>query len=190
MVDLIHELIGEEEAHHLWMFLPRSREQEADLEFLELTDREYVDSDQFSHTITEAVGVYQSAWSIGRSPYMRLDSFMRGASAVSVLLTEESRNILQQLLQVAGDTVEAQDRYPALVEQFIVPSVGVACAVLTNGEGTTREELLAYNHGVWWVMGHVKGVEEASVRGEEEQWQLAEWVGRVLAKRAELGVLE
>ena len=192
LVDLVRERVQLEEAHYLWKYLPGMREETEELRFLQLKARGQMAPDLLSHSMVEAIGVYESTWSVGRPTLMRFDAFAKGASTLSVMLTDPSRDLLLELTSRVLGEIEMREEFPLISELLAPYLIRVGCSVLRNGEFTTREELLSYNHGVWWALGHVAGLQNAYVDGIsslDDDRPLVDWIYDVMTRRAELGTI-
>ena len=179
----VQELEGLGFSNHLRTFIPQAREDDESLEVLEMTAGLSAMPELISHSSPEAFGVYQGIWSRSRGEGLWSDAFARGATALASLLIEDSRNLLNMLLSATLEEMEKYARYPNLTVTYVRRSLEVSLHILNNQEMMNRENLLAYNHGLWWVAGYIKGLEDADPCGPS-------WMSAVLIDRADRATVE
>ena len=184
---LLSQIIENESNPHLGLFQILMRPEDEKLKIFSVVDKPYLSSSQFSYSAPEVLAIFNQAWTSGRTSGMYLDSFIKGASSASLILPENQQVEVTYLLHPILEGIEEHGHYPAIDENMAEYAATVASEVFSNGERVNREQLLAYNQGVWWLLGHVQGLENAYV---ENYGRVIDWVFEVLRYRAERAVLE
>ncbi len=188
-IGLISPYVEAEEAFWLKMYIPSVREFDEQLGLFEAVSGLPLQPEDLSYISNQAIEVYESSYS-NRGEGMGLEQFARGAAALAVLLRSEDVDSFGVLLHQVMDRVDELKMYPALDERFVEDYVNCLEAVLENGEPMNRQELLAYNVGMWWAMGHVRGVDKSRIgRG---RWAPTVWrfVKETWLDRASKGVID
>ena len=183
----LEAVVEDDSARHLELFQLVPRAVDDTFAFFSIQPKLRLDATQFSASSPEVLEVYHQLWSYDRHDGMWLDSFVRGACAVSVILQERHRADLRSFIAMMMEEVERKQYYPAIQDNLIEYAALVNSTVLNNEEYSNRERLLAYNHGVWWALGHVQQVELAYVDG---YGPLVDWLTHVLVDRAQRAVME
>ena len=184
---MLSQIIENESNPHLELFKILARPDDDNLRVFKVVDKPYLAPTQFSYSAPEVLAIFNQAWTSGRTSGMYLDSFIKGASSASLLLSEENQVEVTHLLHPVLEGIEEYNRYPAIEENMAECAATVASEVYSNGERVNREQLLAYNQGVWWLLGHMYNLENAYVEGFG---YVIDWVFEVLRYRAERAVLE
>ena len=88
------------------------------------------------------------------------------------------------------DRIDDLKMWPALDERFVEDYVNCLNAVLENGEPMNRSQLLAYNVGMWWAMGHVREVDKSRIGSGSEAPTVWRFVKETWLDRAAKGVID
>ena len=87
---------------------------------------------------------------------MTVRSVFKGAALVSGLMVEDDAAASGHLLNAVLERIPSEQSFPALDEYLYPDYVDVATTILMNEEMTTWRNMLAFNLGVWWMLGFVK----------------------------------
>ena len=177
--DLVEERSSFADTSHLKLFVSSVRPVAEEYQLVDLSGEAWSD-DRLSFASPEGVEFYENTWTNGRDRTLWLEDFAKGVSALAYLVAEEKREILRRFLHEVFEFIEDQRSYPMLTLPLARYAAEVSVKVLQNGEPATLESLLAYNHGLWWAMAYLRGVDE----------ELVKRVHQVLMVRAERGVIE
>ena len=184
---MLAQIVENESNPHLGLFQIITRPEDDKLKVFTVSENPYLAPTQFSYSAPEVLAIFNQAWTSGRTSGLYLDSFIKGASSAALLLPEEHQVEVTHLLHPILEGIEEYGHYPAIDEIMAEYAATVASEVFSNGERTNREYLLAYNQGVWWLMGHIYNLENAEIEGFGN---VVDWVFEVLRYRAERAVLE
>ena len=172
----------------LELFYPRVRPHDESLQLFNTRVIGDIHPDRLSYTTPEAEPLVQELFVWTRSTeHLWLAAFAKGISSLGFLIAEEDMPELADTSSKMLDSISEQSSYPAIAENFIPHLVDVALANYQGGELISRPHILAYSHAVWWVMGHLRGLNK--VKGPDKR-SIDIWIRDVLADRALRGILE
>lgn len=181
-------------------FIPRGREDSDELRLFPTVDDVVLLPEHLSSYSNESVIIVSAAWNINHTADRWLDPFFRGASLMGTFIDSKYSEQLGELLSVMGNALSEKGIYPAISEKYLEKCSRVTKTVLKNNEPLTTEYLLSYNLGVWWAMGHLKGIDSLDVRERIPsklekllRWKRVkapEWVENVLIARAQNALIE
>ena len=181
---------------HLSLFKPKFRDEDESFRVFETTNKQlYLTSDQLSISSDEAGYVYRWIWTTSIGEGLWLDTFARGICATTVFIDESEIENYCNFIRKTLDLTEQHQEYPAISKAYEKSYSNVALTILNNDEISNRAHLMAYNHGIWWVMGHLNGIDKMKLPYNSDYLALKtvrapEWVESVLTNRAQLAVIE
>lgn len=183
--------IAKWETHWLSFFVPLARPDDRQLELFTVRPDARLILEDFSHATPQASAVYEGAFvDVGHTHASRF--FVQGAAAVTNLMdNNESLRAGEMLRYQLTKMLEAKTpRLPSVSERFFKDYVDIMVTVLMGDEMTTWQSLLAYNAGVWWLMGLTGGTERVSRRlGLGVLRTHHEQVRHLLMEKARLGAV-
>ena len=174
-------------SQHLKLFIPGIRLDDPEYRILPLAEVITRNPEAVSFTSPEGVWFYTNVQTITRDSGLWLDEFAKGVSSVAFLVPEVHWDTLHQMLQSVLNHIEQSNSYPMLAMPQVGRYAEVAVKIMENGEAATCERLLAYNYGVWWMIGHLQ-----DFRDDDSNKEMVGpmWLQEVLSERAEQGIME
>ncbi len=188
-INVISPYVEQEEAYWMKVFVPSTREFDENLGLFQAVPELPLQPEDLSYISNQAIEVYESSYS-ARGDGMGLEQFARGAAAIAVLIRPEDVDPFGALLHQVMDRVDDLKAWPALDERFVEDYVSCLAAILENGEPMNRHELMAYNIGMWWALGHVKAVDETKVGTDHGAPTVWRFVKETWLDRASRGVID
>lgn len=198
----VTEMIGKAQIVYdtteLSLFLPIFRPHDEGVALVTCQSYQELEPEQLTYLSPEGIGLYKTVWTVGRGEGRWVDEFMRGACALTPLLEADSNlSQLSEFLARVAVEIDEHQVYPSLDTRFQRQVLTSMQACLLNGELSNLYQLLAYQYGVWWLLGHVAGVAGARVGRRRSRWlrwlstkPVLDWIGGVLQSRAERSILE
>lgn len=167
------------EAKWLLAFMPGSREADEELEFLDLDFADWIGEESFSHTSPKVIGLYEQTYS-RQGEGLGFDYFIKGAVSVANLCPDP--DLLRDFFLGQLELMTEVSEYPMIVERFLEDYVDILEAILMGEERTTWKQLLAFNSGVYWMMG--------MVRPASMYPNFQEHIRKFMLDRAKLGIVD
>ena len=178
----VHDLEAREDARHLREFLPVPGTLPA---VLHLSPDAVLLDEEYGSLQPEVIGSYESTWTQSRPDARRLDYLARGAFSLRPYLVEVEAGVFGEYVRALLDQVAERAQLPMVAIDLVPRHLEVMLDVLESGELTTREPLLAYNHGAWWALSLVDGAPRVKCQGV----RFADWLATNLTARARRGVI-
>lgn len=179
---IIDRRFQEWEADWLNEFMPILRPHDVEFDFFPLEKKPVVTLETFTHLDVQALPVFWGAQS-ARGDHLGFNGFVKGAAAVTTLLSSNEADRAGHLLEMQMEVMREELIFPAVDERFLAEYVDVASAILLTEEYTVWRNLLAFNAGVWWMMGFLAGTPAHLKAGVKS-------VHKILLVKAKLGAID
>lgn len=183
----LEQLMADTDSRQLNYFAPRFRVEDDDYRIIKSAPSQVWDEYDLSFTSPNGLIVFNSMQLTSYGTLMWRDYFARGAASVSGAVQEDDLIKYSQLLQGTLEVMSEVNQYPATTEQYIERQISVAQEILDNEEPSNREQLLAYNTGIWWGLGHLQGIDMTTVEPHKpynKARRLVDWIHDTQINRA------
>lgn len=177
--EILHHYAKLYEAKWLVAFMPGSRPSDEEVEFLNLDYADWIGEESFSHMSPKVISLYEQTYS-RQGEGLGFDYFIKGAVSVANLCPDP--DLLRDFFLGQLELMTEVSEYPLIVDRFLEDYVDVLEAILMGDERTTWKQLLAFNSGVYWMMG--------MVRPESMYPQFQGHIRQFMLSRAKLGVVD
>ena len=178
----IQALIRDDDAQHLRSFMPNYRPDDEKLRFIDAESQINLLPEMLASTAPTAHQVFYGSWSEAMVNTMWVTEFVQGVSTLGIFMPEQQRESVGIITAKVTNGMPEHGKYPALSEKYAEWYSHIALSVLDNEEWSSREQLLSYNYGVWWALGHMK-TDDVTVENNGEFVPIEYWIGRVLLER-------
>ena len=192
----LQDIINQDEQYHLQYYMLSGREDNDDYRLFDAPEQVQITPDQFTFEHIEGVDLLVSTWYPGRGSSFPLEYFIKGACALSRFVNADDWYVVNEFVSQTLDEMETRiahgsyQVYPAIVDAYLPFYEEAASAVLNNEEPSNRDFILAYIVGVFWLLGHIKGIDDCVVEDSGETFLAVHWIKNVLVERAQLAILE
>lgn len=147
------------DAEWLNLFKIGERPYDPELELFSTLPACRVAPDTLNHLQPEVATIFSSVTVVTSNEGLPILPWVKGAATVANLIMPNDRDHVEGLLRAQLPTMVELQQLPAIDERFVPDYSDVAVGILLGEEMSTWQPMLAFNAGVWWMMGLLRDVD-------------------------------
>ena len=170
-------------------YIPQPRVAEKTFEVIEAVKEVRTSPEQFTSTGYYAIPVYAETFSGDQGIGINVDAFVRGAASMA-LFCPDSPEMLKDLINGGLEHMYEEGCLPYISEDYMEHILHNMEATLLNNESSHTLHILSYNHGTWWVAGHLTNFNSIKVQNGGGTLNAPQWLEYVLSNRASRAIFD